>query len=370
MKNLLANHYTADMNPNTILQAVSKNVCFQKWANRFILSILLIGFLSGCAELREQVQIPKSGESAVSAQPQRAFEPDGFYESFPTFPEKGYLLEPLAKDVYFFSTGTYNNLFVVTSEGILIVDPIGGQGSQLQKAIAEVTSLPVKFMIYSHYHLDHIGDAHLFATEGVRIIAHKATKEMLLRYKDPKRPPPHMTFEESYTLNFAGLRIELIYPGPGHGEGNIAIFIPERKVLMYVDVATPKSVPFKNFSTTDIYGQILGIQKVLKLDFEKYVAGHLFRTGTKAEMREVLHYYYAVREASRKALSAVTFKDVYAKSKSRDMERVFAEYYEAVAEACYRMLKKDWKQRLMGFEGFAHGHCDVWTNFHRTQMAP
>jgi len=62
--------------------------------------------------------------------------------------------------------------------------------------------------------------------------------------------------------------------------------------------------------------------------------------------------------------------DVKARSKTRDPERLFGEYYRAVAEECYRILKIKWKLRLMGFEGFARGHCDVWTGFHRTQVAP
>ena len=43
--------------------------------------------------------------------------PDGYVESIPPLPKKGYLLKELAKDVYFFSNGVYNNLFIVTSGG-------------------------------------------------------------------------------------------------------------------------------------------------------------------------------------------------------------------------------------------------------------
>jgi hypothetical protein len=58
------------------------------------------------------------------------------------------------------------------------------------------------------------------------------------------------------------------------------------------------------------------------------------------------------------------------KSQSKDIERKMGEYYEAVAEECYRLLKPEWKPRLMGFEAFARGHCDTWTAFHRTHKAP
>ncbi|MFQ5443742.1 MAG: MBL fold metallo-hydrolase [Nitrospinales bacterium] len=332
--------------------------------------VLYALLFTGCAQLQNAVQPPVQSSTVKKSSPQpSSFEPDGYYETAPKIPKKGYFLKRLARNVYFFSTGVYNNLFVVTSKGVVITDPIAGKGSLLKRAIREVTPLPVKFMIYSHSHRDHIGDAYMFS-QGTQIIAHKETSQLLKRYNDPKRPIPSIAFGNNYTLNFGGLKIELHYPGDGHGRGNIILYIPARKILMYVDVATPKAVPFKNFSTVDIFSQVQGLQKALKFDFETYVAGHLFRPGKKSEMKEVWKYYMASKKANALALKRVSFKKVKAKSRSKDIERIFGEYYEAVAEQCYRILKKNWKQRLMGFEAFARGHCDVWTSFHRTHLAP
>ena len=278
-------------------------------------------------------------------------------------------MKKIADKVYFFSTGVYNNIFIVTDEGVIATDPIRGKGPLLHQAIAEITDQPIKFLIYSHPHLDHIGDAHLF-TEGAQVIAHQETKKLLLRYKDPNRPIPEIAFQKNYSLRLGGVQVDLIYPGEGHDEGNIIIHLPESKVLMFVDVATPKAVPFKNFSTTDIFSQVRGIERALKLDFDIYVAGHLHRPGKREEMQEVLKYYYDSKRANKKALKAVPFSEVRAKSKTGDVERLFGEYYQAVSLECTRILRKKWKSRLMGFEAFAPGHCDVWTGFHRTHKAP
>lgn len=298
-----------------------------------------------------------------------AFIPDGYYETPPELGEKGYRLQLLAPDVYFFSTGTYNTMFITTPKGVVVVDPIRGKGSLLKKAIQEVTDQPPKFMIYSHGHLDHIGDAHLFAKD-VQIIAHLETRKFLERYKDPHRPIPQISFGKNYSLNLGGMKIDLIYPGEGHGKGNIMIHLPRQKVLMFVDVATPRAVPFINFSTTDIYSQIKGIEQALNLNFDVYVAGHLHRPGTRKEMLEVLKYYLASKRANKTAMQNISFLDVKARSKTKDPERLIGEYYQAVARECYQILKKDWKPRLMGFEAFTRGHCDVWTGFHRTEVAP
>lgn len=299
----------------------------------------------------------------------KEFVPDGFFETIPPLPEKGYILEKIGTGVYFFSNGIYNNIFIVTDEGVVVTDPIKGWGPRLKKAIKEVTDKPVKFMIYSHAHFDHIGDAHMFA-EDAQIVAHNETDRMLRQYRDGNRPAANITFGKEYTLKLGGTEIRLIYPGGGHGHGNIMIYLPQTRVLMFVDVATPKAVPFNNFATNDISSQVAGIQSALKLDFQVYVAGHYNRPGTRKEMEEVLNYYHASRQADIEAIRRVSFKDVIMGSRSKDVQRRMGEYYDAVSEECYRILQKKWKNRLMGFEAFARGHCEVWTSYHKTEKAP
>lgn len=337
----------------------------------YAIGVLILCFiLTGCAEFESRKGLPKAGPGQmVPTVVKKNFVSDGFYETIPPLPEKGYILEKLGKGVYFFSNGFYNNIFVATAEGVVITDPFKGWGPHLKRAIREVTSQPVKFMIYSHAQFNHIGDAHLFA-DGAQIVAHNETARLLRRYKDPGRPIPQIGFEKNYTLTLGGTEIRLIYPGPGHGNGNIMIHLPQSKVLMFVDAAAPKAVPSKNFATNDIIGQMTGIQKALKLDFDTFVAGHYHRPGKKQEMAEVLKYYYASRNANITALSRIKFKDVASKSKSKDILRRMGEYRSAVAEECYGILKKQWKRSLMGFEAFARSHCDTWTSYHKTEKAP
>ena len=334
----------------------------------FLINLIIILALFGCAT------DPKSSNSLArekNAVDMTDFESDGYYELLPSLGKKGYFVKQLSPEVYFFSTGTYNNIFIITSEGVVITDPIKGKGKLLKRAIREISNQPIRFIIYSHSHIDHIGDAYLFAGDGVQIVAQVETGKALKRYKDKNRPIPHINFGTNYSLSIGGVSIELIYPGDGHGKGNSIIYIPSHKIMMYVDTVTPKSVPFKNFAyTVDIFSQIKSIEKALKLDFNVYIAGHLHRPGTKEEMVEILQYYYASKKASIEAIKKVSFLDVRKKSKTKDVERLFGEYLDAVAEECYRILKPEWKPRLMGFEVFTKGHCDIWISYHRTQKTP
>ncbi len=331
--------------------------------------VLCIFFLGACAEtLGKRKPVSKGpGRRTVphKASPTpKGYAPDGYVEEVPPMPAKGYFLKKLANSVYFFSTGVYNTLFVATKDGVLLVDPIGGRGRSLQKAIREVSQLPVKFIIYSHGHHDHIGDANLFSREA-QIIAQLETRKFLEGYKGSKQPLPNISFGTSYSINFGGINVELSYPGEGHGKGNIIIHLPDQKILMYVDVATPKAVPSKNSFTIDIENQMKGIEAALKLSFTTYVAGHSYRPGKRKEMKEVLRYYKESKRASAQALKTVTLKSVINKTPTRDVERLFGEYGESVTEECYRILKGRWKYKLMGFEAFARGHCRVWTAYHK-----
>jgi glyoxylase-like metal-dependent hydrolase (beta-lactamase superfamily II) len=335
-----------------------------------ILLILLLWVSPACIPVPETAgKEPKVALQAGEPPAPAMAIPDGYVEPIPPLPSKGYLLKELAQGVYFFSNGVYNTMFIVTPEGVVLFDPIRGSGPLLKKAMKEVTAFPVKIMIYTHPHLDHIGDASLFA-EGAKIIAHQETQKLLRRYRDPSRPVPQITFGEKSVIELGGVRVEMIYPGDGHGKGNIMVYLPQKKILMFVDVATPKAVPFKNFSTVDIYGQVVGLKRALQLDFETYVAGHLYRPGKRSEMEEVLKYYLASKRANAEAMRRVKIREVMQKSQSKDIERKMGEYYEAVAEECYRLLKPKWKPLLMGFEAFARGHCDTWTAFHRTHKTP
>ncbi len=141
--------------------------------SRLLVLILAAWFFFGCATSPENSHVNN-------------FEPDGYYEPLPFIGKKGYLIKQLASEVYFFSTGVYNNLFIVTSDGVVITDPIKGKGKLLKQAIREITSQPIRFMIYSHSHIDHIGDAHLFAGDGVQIVAQVKTGKALKKYKDDK----------------------------------------------------------------------------------------------------------------------------------------------------------------------------------------
>ena len=80
-------------------------------------------------------------------------------------------------NVYIFRNGNHQSMFIVTKDGVIATDPVaygrptGGQ--QYVDEIKKVTDKPIKFLIYSHHHFDHIAGGKAFKDAGARIIAHK-----------------------------------------------------------------------------------------------------------------------------------------------------------------------------------------------------
>lgn len=145
----------------------------------------------------------------------------------PEIGEKGYLVEEINDGVYWVTEGAYQMMFVVTDDGVIVADAPPTIGENILAAIGEVTDLPITHVIYSHTHIDHIGSAALYPPDA-EVIAHVDTAEQLEARQDPNRPVPTVTFEDTYTLEAGGKRLELSYPGDNHEPGNIFIQAPTK----------------------------------------------------------------------------------------------------------------------------------------------
>src|SRR5215471_20679185 len=152
--------------------------------------------------------------------------------------EKGYFVQEIRGGLYWVTDGLYNTMFLVSSQGVVAIDPLPNLGERYLKAIAEVTDKPITHVVYSHEHTDHIGAAFLFPKHAV-YIAQKKTAEILSRRNDPRRPVPTLTFEHTQTLTVGDQTLVLEYKGINHETGNIFIYAPKQKVLMLVDVVYP-----------------------------------------------------------------------------------------------------------------------------------
>jgi glyoxylase-like metal-dependent hydrolase (beta-lactamase superfamily II) len=213
----------------------------------------------------------------------------------PALNEQGYFVGRVERNLFWVTDGTYQSAFLVTPDGVVLFDAPPTIGHNLRRAVDEVAAAEgvgntVTHLVYSHHHADHAGAANLFG-DGVVRIGHAETRRLLLRDNDPTRPAPEVTFEDRYTLQVGGERVELIYHGPNHSPDNIYIHFPDHDALMLIDIVNAGWVPIYNLNLSeDVPGYISAPDQALAYPWKHYVGGHLGRLGTRDDV--VLHQQY------------------------------------------------------------------------------
>ena len=202
-------------------------------------------------------------------------------------------------NVYIFRNVNHQSMFIVTKAGVIATDPIaygrptGGQ--TYVDEIKKVTNQPIKYLIYSHHHYDHIAGGKAFKDAGARIIAHKNVKKHLASLGDPNTVMPDEEFDGKKTITLGGTTVELLYLGPNHSDSNIVIRLPKERIVFVVDTIPVGTFPGRgmiDFYPIESEGFI---KKVIALDWDRLIPGHPGqpggRLGTKQDAQNVLTLY-------------------------------------------------------------------------------
>jgi glyoxylase-like metal-dependent hydrolase (beta-lactamase superfamily II) len=291
----------------------------------------------------------------------------------PIDPAKGYHVEEIRDGLYWLTEGAYTQMFLVTDEGVVVVDAPPTIGPKILTAISEVTNTPITHVIYSHSHADHIGAAGLYPADAT-YIAHAETADQLSKaLSDPNRPMPYgipsggdavplpsVTFDDKYSVEVGGQVLELEYRGANHEPGNIFIYAPMQKTLMLIDVIFPGWTPFKNLALAeDIPGYFRAHDEVLSYDFDTFIGGHLGRPGTREDVETQKKYMLDIQANAAQALQTVDFMAIGQEVGFENAWLLFDTYLDAVAQTCADLTEPNWVDRLGGVDVFTFDHCWV-----------
>jgi glyoxylase-like metal-dependent hydrolase (beta-lactamase superfamily II) len=268
---------------------------------------------------------------------------------------KGREIGKLTGDVYYARSDDYVSAFMVTPDGIVLVEPVGPEhAAWLKGELDRRFGVPVKYVIYSHSHADHASGAAVFK-DTARLIGHEALLNLLalpaattalpqnLRAQDgngngriergeaqgqvaaafefydadgdgavsgaeaARGPlklvePPDLTFTSPVTITLGGKRVEVIPIPTDHAPDNTVVrFVDGTNVVFASDWITNGRVPFGPNVTMP--SELEKIRRVEALDFEHFVCSH-GRLGTKADVSANLKYREAVAAAVREAIAA------------------------------------------------------------------
>jgi len=270
--------------------------------------------------------------------------------------EKGYELQEIGGGAYVVSSAGYNSMFLVTGEGVIVVDVPPSIGDKINDAIAEVTNEPVKYLVYSHAHKDHIGGAHVLPT-GIEIVAQKDTLGFLKMANDADRPLPTQIFDNETKITLGNATLQLFYGGPYHQNGNIFIYSPQHKIMMAVDQFSPSGTPWKHLATTPhVPSYIQSYDQVLNYDFDTYVSGH--GIGTKDDVQLEKQYVSDLKKNAEFAISNVNFTEATENADKSNNAAVTEAYFNAMTDVCAERTDGNWKDKLQGVGVWTDEHCE------------
>lgn len=217
-------------------------------------------------------------------------------------------------NVYIFRYMGHQSMFVVTPKGVIATDPIARFRPQAATTyldeIKKVTNQPVKYLIYSHAHWDHVAGGKPFKDAGARIVAHKNAKA---RFELQKKQGnlldsvimPDETVDQKKVISLGGTTLELNYVGRNHGDSSLVMRLPKEKLIFTVDFIPIEGVQFRNIpdnASPVEYEESL--KKVIAMDWERMIPGHPYaggRLGTKKDVQDHLGYMQDLSAAVKKA---------------------------------------------------------------------
>ncbi|HEY2077438.1 MAG TPA: MBL fold metallo-hydrolase [Streptosporangiaceae bacterium] len=274
----------------------------------------------------------------------------------PDIPDAGYLVTDLGGGAYGITSGLVNTMFLVTKQGVVVVDAPPDLGGRLLAGIEEVTPKPVTHLIYSHAHADHIGSARLLAQNGLKIVAHELTARFIEEARDENRPVPNETFSGTRSeLSIGGDRLVLDYTGDWHQPGNLFIHLPEHKILTAIDSFTVKNAPFfRLLFSARVPAYFDAMDQMLEYDFQTVVSGHMALFGTPEDVQTNREYVRDLRDCAAKAMRMVDLKQAAATAGVPDDNRQarLKVWMEAVVACAAGLMPTSWDKRLGGTDIF------------------
>ena len=285
-------------------------------------------------------------------------------------------------DLYRFRQIRHIGMFLVTPEGIIVVDPTNSAlAGWLKGQLDERFGLPVKYVIYSHSHNDHASGGEVFA-DTATFIGHENMRANLQRPPEdaPLLPreqlwdtngdgliqedetegtmygrnfaardsdgngglnraeiwagrlggeqvPPDIYYSEKASVRLGGKTVELHYTGLNHSNDMTVVLFPEERTIYTVDFLTPNRPPRTELDGGFLPEWVDSLRRVEELDFDIISPGHE-SPGTKAHVTEQ-------REYLEELVAAVEAGIAEGRTKEELVETILMEDYDHLIEYDY-----------------------------------
>lgn len=199
--------------------------------------------------------------------------------------------------------------FSAGQDGIVLVDDqFAPLAHKIKAALKAITDKPVRFVINTHYHFDHIDGNASFQKDAPVIAHHNVRKRLqsggtpgnLGSVKQVMKPTarealPILTFSQDVTIHLNGEDIRVLHYPRGHTDGDSLIFFPESNVVHMGDDFVTYGFPFIDLAGGgSVEGIIVAAEYVIaKLPTDvKVIPGH----GTLSNLDDVREFVTMLKE--------------------------------------------------------------------------
>ena len=251
-------------------------------------------------------------------------------------------IRTLKPNLYLITGGGANTVVRTTSEGLIVVDtknPGDENYNRVMEEIRTVSALPVKYVINTHHHPDHVGNNQKFIDAGAKVVALDALKTRMASDPRTKDIPglPTETFTKERVLKLGDAEVRAYSFGRGHTGDDTMVYFPDSKVVMVSDQITDGNpiVDFANGGSAVEWGKIL--DGVLALDFEMAIPGR-GEPKTRAEVQAFRDKFVTLVNRASSAIKAGATKDqLAAQVKTDDLgwtfqPQFFASLYDELTQ--------------------------------------
>ncbi|HWY71738.1 MAG TPA: MBL fold metallo-hydrolase [Terriglobales bacterium] len=274
-------------------------------------AVIAISFAAlSLTQAKPQIQPQSQPSQSQTAQPAPAQTP-------------AFTVKQIGKGVYAAISGRAggNTGFIIGDNGVLVVDTFISQtpARDLLSEIRKITNLPVKYVVNTHYHLDHVAGNAIFTEAGATVIAHRNERgwvrtENLKFFRQNGATPtaeqraqvaslvePQITYDHILEVNLGSRLVRVVYL-PGHTGGDSVVYIPDANVVFTGDLAWNQRIPNLIDATTSAWIETLDKMMAAHPN-ATFIPGH-GDVASVQDIRAFHDYLAALRESIQKAQAA------------------------------------------------------------------